>query len=98
MISSNRRTMPLCSKKRENRNKKMQGGGNGYYLDPRLEQIAGQAVVVGYDSRVPPVFNGELMDKTLCMKGGKRRSKRVSSKKRRLSKRSNRRNRVMRRK
>ena len=89
--------MPLCSKRRTN-NKKMLGGGNGYYLDPRLEQIAGQAVVVGYDSRVPPVFNGELMDKTLCMKGGRRRSKRVSSKKRRLLKSSKRRNRVMRRK
>jgi len=86
MISGSRRTMPLCSKRRSRRsNKRMNGGGNGYYLDPRLEQIAGQAVVVGYDSRVPPVFNGELMSGSLCMKGGKRKSKRRSNKNKRKS-------------
>jgi hypothetical protein len=79
MISGVRRTMPLCSKRSSRRNKRMSGGGNGYYLDPRLEQIAGQAVVVGYDSRIPPIFNGELM------KGGKRRSKRRSNKNKRKS-------------
>ena len=79
--------MPLCSKRRSRRNSnnRMGGGGNGYYLDPRLEQIAGQAVVVGYDSRVPPVFNGELMSGSLVMKGGKRRSRKRSSKNKRKS-------------
>ncbi len=86
MISGVRRTMPLCSKRRSRRNnKRMSGGGNGYYLDPRLEQIAGQAIVVGYDSRVPPVFNGELMSGSLVMKGGKRKSKRRSSKNKKKS-------------
>jgi|LakMenEpi03Aug12_release.lakeMendotaPanAssembly.Ray.scaffolds.fasta_scaffold36906_3 hypothetical protein len=86
MISGVRRTMPLCGKRRSSRkNKRMSGGGNGYYLDPRVEQIAGQAVVVGYDSRVPPVFNGELMSGSLVMKGGKRKSKRRSSKNKKKS-------------
>jgi len=88
MMNSSRR--PICSKRRR---RSQRGGGNGYRLDPRMEQIAGQAVVVGYDSRVPPIFNGELMrnypmQSNYQMVGGKRRkSKKRLSKKRRSSKR-----------
>ena len=81
-MNSSRR--PMCKKKHSQK-----GGGNGYRLDPHMEQIAGQAVVMGYDSRVPPIFNGELMNtypvqSKYMMVGGKRRKSR--SKKRRVSK------------
>jgi hypothetical protein len=78
MMNSSRR--PLCMKRKSKR-RSQRGGGNGYRLDPQLEAIAGQAVVMGYDSRVPPIFNGELM------KGGKRKKRRSSKRKSYISKR-----------